>query len=164
MQQGDMIAGDENIAGNRCCSSFPDHEQRIAGHMAHYLNAASFLDLARNAQSSATGPCSCTRTPLDGWQSQPLSLDESQFVEIGTLLPEDDPEPNYSEYLPGKTTYWAADAPIAPRYFPYNRCGVWQCSTCGRLYLRYVEGGGYFVDRRIRAVNAELIEDVPLPE
>jgi hypothetical protein len=132
--------------------------------MAQYLNTASFLELARAAQRHAAEPCSCTRTPLDGWQSQPLSLDETQLEEIGTLLQEDDPEPTYSEYLPGKTTYWAADAPIAPRYFPYNRCGVWQCSTCGRLYLRYVEGGGYFVDRRIRAVNAELIEDVGLPE
>lgn len=132
--------------------------------MAQYLNAATLLELARAAQQHALASCTCTRTPLDGWQSQPLSLDETQFEEIGTLLPPDDPEPSYSEYLPGKTTYWAADAPIAPRYFPYNRSSVWRCTTCGRLYLRYVEGGGYFVDRRIRALKAELIEDAPLPE
>jgi hypothetical protein len=137
-------------------------EQLIVNLMAQYLNTAIFLELARAAQTRAAAPCPCTRTPLEGWQSQPLSLDETQFEEIGTLLPEDDPEPTFSEYLPGKTTYWAADAPIAPRYFPYNRCAVWQCSLCGRLYLRYVEGGGYFVDRRIRAVQASLIEDVPL--
>ena len=131
--------------------------------MAQYLNAATLLELARAAQRRATTECDCTRTPLDGWQSQPLSLDETLFAEIGTLMPEDDPEPTFSEYLPDKTTYWAANAPIAPRYFPYNRCGVWQCSSCSRLYLRYVEGGGYFVDRRIRALNAALIEDVPLP-
>ncbi|ADG17365.1 conserved hypothetical protein [Paraburkholderia atlantica] len=136
--------------------------------MAHYLNTATLLDLARAAQrrleqQPAAAPCDCTRTLLDGWQSQPLSLDETLFEEIGTLMPEDDPEPTFSEYLPNKTSYWSADAPIAPRYFPYNRCGVWQCSMCARLYLRYVEGGGYFVDRRIRALNADLIEDVPLP-
>ncbi|KXU83165.1 hypothetical protein CI15_29095 [Paraburkholderia monticola] len=131
--------------------------------MTQYLNAAMLLELARAAQQRASAPCDCTRTPLDGWQSQPLSLDETLFDEIGTLMLEDDPEPTFSEYLPNKTSYWSADAPIAPRYFPYNRCGVWQCSSCGRLYLRYVEGGGYFVDRRIRAVRAELIEDVPLP-
>ncbi|MBC8733045.1 hypothetical protein [Paraburkholderia sp. UCT2] len=136
--------------------------------MAHYLNAASLLDLARAAQrrpvqQRAAAPCECTGTPLDGWQSQPLSLDETLFEKTGTLVPEDDPEPTFSEYLQDKTRYWSADAPVAPRYFPYNRCGVWQCSTCGRLYMRYVEGGGYFVDRRIRAVNADLIEDVPLP-
>ncbi|MBN3802735.1 hypothetical protein GXB81_06645 [Paraburkholderia sp. Ac-20336] len=132
--------------------------------MVQQLNAAALLALARAAQQQprAGEPCECTRTPLDGWQSQPLSLDETLFEEVGTLMPEDDPEPTFSEYLPNTTTYWSADAPIAPRYFPYNRCGVWQCSLCARLYLRYVEGGGYFVDRRIRVVKAELIEDVPL--
>lgn len=139
-----------------------DDEQLIADLMAQYLNTATFLELARAAQACAAAPCSCAKTPLEGWQSQPLSLDETQFEEIGTLLREDDPEPTFTEYLPGKTTYWAVDAPIAPRYFPYNRCAVWQCSLCGRLYLHYVEGGGYFVDRRIRAVQAALIEDVPL--
>ncbi|MDR5753100.1 MULTISPECIES: hypothetical protein [unclassified Caballeronia] len=126
------------------------------------MNAATLIDHARRAEAKAPGPCGCTKTPLDGWQSQPLSLDETQFREIGTLAPENDPEPTFSEYLPAKTNYWSADAPIAPRYFPYNRCSVWECSVCGRLYLRYTEGGGYFVDRRIRAVRAALIEDVPL--
>jgi hypothetical protein len=127
-----------------------------------FLDATTLIDHARRAEAKAPGPCACTNTPLDGWQSQPLSLDETQLREIGKLSPENDPEPTFSEYLPGKTNYWSADAPIAPRYFPYNRCGVWECSVCGRLYLRYTEGGGYFVDRRIRAVSANLIEDVPL--
>lgn len=130
--------------------------------MPEYLNAAALVELATRAEEFATSPCSCTRTPLDGWQSQPLSLDESQLREVGTLMMEDDPEPTYSEFLPNGTTYWAADAPIAPRYFPYNRSGVWACNACGRLYLRYTEGGGYFVDRRIRAVQSRLIQDVPL--
>ncbi|NYH14890.1 hypothetical protein [Paraburkholderia bryophila] len=131
--------------------------------MADYLNAATLFDLAREAEAHVATPCSCTKTPLDGRQSQPLSIDETQFEEVGTLMPEDDPEPTFSEYLPGKTNYWAADAPIAPRYFPYNRCAVWQCSLCSRIYLRYTEGGGYFVDRRMRLLQAALIEDVPLP-
>ena len=132
--------------------------------MAEYLNAAMLLELAQRAEQRTAAPCMCTKTPLDGWHSQPLSLDETQFKEIGTLAPEGDPEPTFSEYLPGKTNYWSAEAPIAPRYFPYNRCAVWQCTLCSRLYLRYTEGGGYFVDRRIRAVQSALIEDVPLPE
>ncbi|MFL9866146.1 hypothetical protein PQR67_18365 [Paraburkholderia fungorum] len=132
--------------------------------MAEYLNAATLLELAQRAEQRTAAPCACTRTPLDGWQSQPLSLDETQFKEIGTLAPENDPEPTFSEYLPGKTNYWSDDAPIAPRYFPYNRCALWQCTLCSRLYLRYTEGGGYFVDRRIRAVQSALIEDVALPE
>ncbi|MDN4575136.1 hypothetical protein DBB29_13880 [Pandoraea cepalis] len=126
------------------------------------LDTATLIDLARRAQAKSPGPCACTKTPLDGWQSQPVSLDETLLREIGTLLAEDAPEPTVAEYLPGKTTYWADDAPIAPRYFPYNRCSVWECTSCARLYLRYTEGGGYFVDRRIRAVRLALIEDVPL--
>ncbi|HEY4296003.1 MAG TPA: hypothetical protein VGM85_05985, partial [Paraburkholderia sp.] len=63
--------------------------------MTQYLNAATLLELARDAQQRATEPCTCTKTPLDGWQSQPLSLDETQFEEIGTLLPQDDPEPTF---------------------------------------------------------------------
>ncbi|MBB5465361.1 hypothetical protein HDG32_001465 [Paraburkholderia sp. CI2] len=69
-------------------------------------------------QQRAAAPCECTGTPLDGWQSQPLSLDETLFEKTGTLVPEDDPEPTFSEYLPDKTSYWSADAPVAPRYFP----------------------------------------------
>ena len=128
--------------------------------MTPYVDAAALVALAQRAEENGSAPCSCTKTPLDGWQSQPLSLDESQLVEVATLMREDDPEPTFAEYRPDNVQYWSPDAPIAPRYFPYNRCGVWECSACGRLYLRYTEGGGYFVDRRIRALKAGLVEDV----
>ena len=128
--------------------------------MTPYVDAAALVALAQRAEENGSAPCSCTKTSLDGWQSQPLSLDESQLVEVATLMREDDPEPTFAEYRPDNVQYWSPDAPIAPRYFPYNRCGVWECSVCGRLYLRYTEGGGYFVDRRIRALNAGLVEDV----
>ncbi|CAD6555443.1 hypothetical protein ACFQ3P_26400 [Paraburkholderia sabiae] len=128
--------------------------------MTPYVDAAALVELAMRAEENVNGPCSCTKTPLDGWQSQPLSLDETQLVEVATLMRSDDSEPTFSEYRPDNVQYWSAEAPIAPRYFPYNRCGVWACSQCGRLYLRYTEGGGYFVDRRIRALKAALIVDV----
>ncbi|WP_109477500.1 hypothetical protein [Paraburkholderia sp. C35] len=130
--------------------------------MTRYVDAAALIALAQQAELNATAACSCTKTPLDGWQSQPLSLDESQLVEIATLMREDDPEPTFAEYRPDNVQYWSPEAPIAPRYFPYNRCGVWECSTCGRLYLRYTEGGGYFVDRRIRALKSERVVDAGL--
>lgn len=130
--------------------------------MPQYLDAAALLKLAQRAEHADAPVCGCTKTPLDGWQSQPLSLDERQLEQIGTLIPEDEAEPTFSEYLPENHGYWSDEAPIAPRYFPYNRCGVWKCTQCGRLYLRYTEGGGYFVDQRIRALKARLIEDVPL--
>ncbi|CAN7154476.1 hypothetical protein [Paraburkholderia hospita] len=128
--------------------------------MTPYVDAAALVALAQRAEENGWAPCSCTKTPLDGWQSQPLSLDETRLVEVATLMREDDPEPTFAEYRPDNVQYWSPDAPIAPRYFPYNRCGVWECSECGRLYLRYTEGGGYFVDRRIRALKAGLVEDV----
>jgi hypothetical protein len=132
--------------------------------MLQHLDASSLTELARRAEAEAIDlpACSCTRTALDGWNSLPLSLDESQLREVATLMRVDDDEPTFSEYLPGGIQYWAANAPIAPRYFPYNRCGVWTCVQCGRAFLRYTEGGGYFVDRRIRALNSALIVDIPL--
>ena len=130
--------------------------------MTRYLDAAALTDLAQRAEQAAPAPCTCTKTPLDGWQSQPLSIDERQLEQVGTLMRDDEAEPTFAEYLPEGLRYWSDEAPIAPRYFPYNRCGVWKCTHCGRLYLRYTEGGGYFVDQRMRALKAALIEDVPL--
>ena len=54
-----------------------------------------------------------------------------------------------------------ADAPIAPAYFPYNRCDVWQCRACARVYLRYTEYGGYYEDERVRALDPALVDDTP---
>jgi hypothetical protein len=132
--------------------------------MTQHLDAAALIALARRAEQTDPPPCTCTKTPLAGWQSQPLSIDERQLEQVGTLMSaaENEAEPTFAEYLPDGMRYWSDDAPIAPKYFPYNRCGVWKCKLCGRLYLRYTEGGGYFVDQRIRALNSNLIEDVPL--
>ena len=47
--------------------------------------------------------------------------------------------------------------PIAPAYFPYNRCDVWQCANCGRPFLRYTEYGGYYVEERVRELHAALV-------
>ena len=123
-----------------------------------YLDHATLLRLAAEA-AGVTQPCTCTKTPLAGWTSLPLSLRDTQLVEVATLMPPDDPEPTYDEYHPDRTRYGSDDAPIAPRHFPYNRCNVSRCVSCGRLYLRYQEGGGYFIDQRIRALDPALIVD-----
>ena len=126
-----------------------------------YLDHAALLELALRSQR-VSEPCSCTKTSVEGWQTLPLSLPETQLEELGTLAASDGDEPTFSEYHPDGTRYWSADAPIAPRYFPYNRCNAWACRLCGRVYLRYQEGGGYFVDQRIRALGASLLVDAPL--
>ncbi|KAF1026295.1 MAG: hypothetical protein GAK40_01272 [Burkholderia plantarii] len=126
------------------------------------LDANALRELAERAEAHPDTPCDCRKTSLDGWQSQPLSLDESRLTQIGTLRGDPDAEPSYQEYLPNGLGYGSPDAPIAPRHFPYNQCDVWACADCGRLLLRYVEGGGYFVDRRVRAVRSALIVDAAL--
>src|SRR6478736_7992936 len=106
----------------------------------------SFTELLGVAQrsSKAKSPCQCAQASLAGWESLPLSFPESQLREAGTLRGDAYEEPTFAEYHPAATTYWSPLAPIAPRYFPYNRCSVWECGQCGRCYLRYTESGGYY--------------------
>jgi hypothetical protein len=106
--------------------------------------------------------CSCATTPTEGWQTLPLSMPVAQLSEVATLATGDEDEPTFAEYHPNGTRYWSVDAPIAPRYFPYNRCSVSECTVCGRCYLRYTEGGGYFVDQRIRLLRASVLVDAAL--
>ena len=123
-----------------------------------------FAECHRLALRSAAveGPCSCRNNPLTGWESMPLSLPETQLRDLGCLGVPGEDEPSYEEYLPDGIRYWSANAPIAVRHFPYNRCNVWECVLCGRCYLRYTEGGGYFVDKRIRLLDPALMVDAPL--
>ena len=120
-----------------------------------------FAALAALAVASATiqQPCACSAVAPAGWQRFPPLLSLDQFETIGTLV--DDPyvEPTFVEYHPGATHYDSAEAPIAPQYYPCNRCTVAACRQCGRAYLRYDEGGGYFTDARIRALQPGLLVD-----
>ncbi|VVD64707.1 hypothetical protein PMO31116_00286 [Pandoraea morbifera] len=129
-----------------------------------YLDHDALAALADASVSpdSLAASCSCTKAPLDGWASLPNSLPDDQLEPVGTLMAlHASQEPTFSEYHPEGTSYWSARAPIAPRYFPYNRANVCRCRQCGRLYLRYQEGGGYFVDQRIRRLDPALIVDAP---
>jgi hypothetical protein len=129
--------------------------------MISYFDYRALKHLALRSQT-VSRDCSCVRTAVAGWESMPLSLAETQLRELGTLVCADEIEPTFEEYHPNGTRYWSLDAPIAPRYFPYNRCDVWECTVCHRCFLRYTEGGGYFVDRRIRQLDASLMVDAAL--
>jgi hypothetical protein len=124
----------------------------------------NFSTLAALAQKSAgiTVACTCSPVSLASWESVPLSLDESSLDEVGTLFEDYFVEPTFEEFHPSGTRYDSPTAPIAPRYFPYNRCTVAECRICGRHFLRYTEAGGYFVDRRIRLLSVELLIDAAL--
>ncbi|MCA7884022.1 hypothetical protein LGM58_12530 [Burkholderia contaminans] len=125
-----------------------------------YLDHDALLKLTAEA-AHITQSCVCTKTPFAGWTTLPLSLQDAQLTEIATLAPPDETEPTYAEYHPAGTRYASDDAPIALRHFPYNRCTVNRCRSCGRLFLRYQEGGGYFIDQRIRALDPALVVDAP---
>lgn len=130
------------------------------------LARLTFPDLVSLAAASSevSAACVCSGLALRAWQSVPLALADADFRDVGTLL--DDPyvEPTFVEYHPQGTRYDSPDAPIAPCYFPCNRANVSACLRCGRMFLRYVEAGGYFVDRRIRALSPDLLADAPLPD
>lgn len=127
-----------------------------------HLDFQQLVSLASRSESVQT-PCNCTKASLAGWSSLPVSFPEGQLQRIGTLVQGDVDEATFAEFLPSGTDYWANDAPIAPRYAPYNRCDAWECTVCRRVFLRYTEGGGYFVDQRIRALGRSVLVDVALP-
>src|ERR1700754_3669625 len=101
---------------------------------------------------------SCAPLVCPGWESVPGSFDTSSLTRVGTLRNAADEDPTLAEHHPRGTHGWSADAPIAPAFFPYNRCDVWQCRACARPFLRYTEHGGYYQDERIRELKAELLD------
>lgn len=76
---------------------------------------------------------------------------------VGTLRDDEGVEPTYEEHHPAGTRYDSPQAPIAVDWFPFNRSDVYRCARCQRLFLRYTEYGGYYVDHRVRRVDAALI-------
>lgn len=129
------------------------------------MQKIDFTALTQLAQTSgAVGvPCSCSQASLAAWQALPMTLELECFEDVGTLMDDPYDEPTFVEFHPNGTRYDSEDAPIAPRYFPYNRCTVARCTNCGRHYLRYNEAGGYFTELRIRALHADVLVDAALP-
>lgn len=122
-----------------------------------YPNPASLRALAQHSAAIDTD-CPCQRADTSAWGSMSLSFPESGLRDIANLRENPFDEPGFTEYHPHGTRYESPLAPIAVKYFPYNRCTVAACNNCGRYYLRYTEAGGYFVEQRIRALNRpELI-------
>lgn len=126
-----------------------------------FLNADALTALAR--QSMDRPPCAaCAARDYAAWESVHAGFDATRLQVVGSLRREGDEEPTFAEYHPYATYGSSAEAPIAPAYFPYNRCEVWQCAVCSHAFLRYTEYGGYYQDARIRALNPGLIDDAPL--
>lgn len=111
-------------------------------------------DLRRLPAPAATpAGCACARLKCPGWESVPAPLGEPLLQRLGTLRDADEAEPTVQELHANGSRYESPHAPIAPAWFPYNRCDVWACAACGRGFLQYTEFGGYYVDHRLREVD-----------
>ncbi|MGJ7613531.1 MULTISPECIES: hypothetical protein [unclassified Variovorax] len=121
------------------------------------LDATGLKQLAL-APAPTAAPCPCRLRGATAWESiteerWPVAL----MQQVGTLRDPELSEPTFEEWHPNGTRYDSPDAPISVRHFPYNRCDVYRCTSCTRLVLRYTEFGGYYVDHRVRGVDAALI-------
>jgi hypothetical protein len=101
--------------------------------------------------------CACSTLVCAGWESVSAPPGEPLLQQRGTLRDAADEDPTLTEWHEGGTRYESPSAPIAPAYFPFNRCEVWACRACGRGFLQYTEFGGYYVDHRLREVDPQWV-------
>ena len=126
------------------------------------LTLADLRRLARPAGDSVSACPTCAALVCPGWESVPGGFERKNLQRLGTLRDPGVEDPTLAEHHPAGTHGWSPDAPIAPAWFPYNRCDVWQCVDCARTFLRYTEYGGYYQEERIRELRAQHIVDAPL--
>jgi hypothetical protein len=123
------------------------------------FGAFSRLGAAQLVKPTHT-PCQCALQHCAGWESvNDTAWPAQQMTLVATLRDPEAYEPTFEEHHPNGTRYESADAPVALKFFPYNRCDVHACSQCQQHVLRYTEFGGYYVDHRARRLNAALITD-----
>ena len=107
--------------------------------------------------------CACALKICKGWESVSDDRWPSKQLKLeGTLrreLVQGEPELSFQEFHPNGTRYDSPEAPIALNYFPYNRADVYACQQCGCAVLKYTEYGGYYIDQRVRLVDASLVVD-----
>ena len=107
--------------------------------------------------------CACALKICKGWESVSDDRWPSRQLKLeGTLrreLADGDSELSFEEFHPNGTRYDSPEAPIALNYFPYNRADVYACQQCGCAVLKYTEYGGYYIDQRVRLVDASLVVD-----
>jgi hypothetical protein len=110
------------------------------------------------AQGTAKQACSCALGACPGWESFTEERWPKDLMRpFGTLRDAEIYEPTTDEFHPDGTRYESPAAPIAVKFFPYNRCDVFECGRCERVLMRYTEFGGYYVDHRVREADAALV-------
>ena len=127
------------------------------------MSSVPFISTPEALKQLAAGPqspCHCSLQHCAGWESiTDTAWPDAHMRLVATLRDPDVYEPTFEEQHPKGTRYESADAPVALKFFPYNRCDVHACGKCQQHVLRYTEFGGYYVDHRARRLNLELISD-----
>lgn len=123
--------------------------------MTKKFDREQLLVVAKNSAVHNDCPV-CSGLLCPGWISVPgyFGLDKLQV--LGTLKTEG-AEESWDEYHPNGTHLWSDNAPIALQHHPYNRSDILACSFCKKVFLHYTEYGGYYLEERIRELNAEFI-------
>ena len=122
------------------------------------MEKLSAESLTAAVQGQRIAACSCALGACPGWESFTEERWPKDLMRpLGTLRDVDIYEPTTDEFHPDGTRYESPAAPIAVNFFPYNRCDAFECGRCQRVLLRYTEFGGYYVDHRVREVNAALV-------
>jgi hypothetical protein len=123
------------------------------------LNSTQLKALAKQSLNQ----CTCALKICKGWESVSNDRWPSKQLKLeGTLrreLAQGETEQSFEEFHPNGTRYDSPDAPVALNYFPYNRADVFGCQQCGCAVLKYTEYGGYYIDQRVRLVDASLVVD-----
>jgi hypothetical protein len=124
------------------------------------LNSTQLKALAKQSLNQ----CTCALKICKGWESVSNDRWPSKQLKLeGTLrreLAQGETELSFEEFHPNGTRYDSPDAPVALNYFPYNRADVFGCQQCGCAVLKYTEYGGYYVDQRVRLLDAAHVIDL----
>ena len=123
----------------------------------HMIDAAQLRELSSRRLQSQALQCDCKPVQFPAWESMTYERWPDSLQQVATLQAPDVDEPTVEEFHPNGTRYDSADAPVAVQWFPFNRSDVYVCSNCQSVFLRYTEFGGYYVDKRVRMVNPELV-------
>ena len=123
--------------------------------MINKISRDQLLQIASSPKGAGKCP-HCSSLSCPGWVSVPGYFDLGKLKVLGTLASESTEE-CWDEYHPAGTNLWSDSAPISVQHHPYNRSDVRECIHCKRTFLHYTEYGGYYLDERIRELDAALI-------
>jgi hypothetical protein len=127
------------------------------------MSSVTFLntpEALRELAGQAHSPCQCSLQRCAGWDSvNDAEWPTAHMQHVATLRDPEVHEPTFEEHHSQGTRYDSADAPVALKFFPYNRCEVFACTRCQQHVMRYTEFGGYYVDHRARRLDAAHISD-----